>query len=153
VLSIVGADGYARGLGSLKDWLTSELGEYTDLVEFLGTVPPDSIPEIMKSASVVVVPSRWDNFPTVILEAMQQGRPVVASPHGGMEEMLEGTGCRILDPAHDEFGREVRRLIDHPEDVERLGKNMHQKCLKDYSPAKVAADYVRIVSSKLGVSE
>jgi glycosyltransferase involved in cell wall biosynthesis len=152
-LVIVGQDSYARGLGSLKSWLMSQFEEMFDRVEFYDAVPPDQIAGLIDKASLVIVPSRWDNFPNVVLEAMQRGRPVVASPHGGMPEMIEATGCPVIDPEDIDFGAAVRRLLDNPDDIERLGKNMYQKCMKDYSPSKIADEYVRLVSAKLELTE
>ena len=55
----------------------------------------------------MILPSRWDNFPTVLLEAMARSRPVVSSPNGGMPEMLEGTLCQAVDPSTPAFADEV----------------------------------------------
>ncbi len=44
--------------------------------------------ELLSAARLVVVPSRWENFPFTCIEAMASGVPVVASPEGGMREMI-----------------------------------------------------------------
>jgi glycosyltransferase involved in cell wall biosynthesis len=45
--------------------------------------------ELLARARLVVVPSRWENFPYTCIEAMASGVAVVASPDGGMREMIE----------------------------------------------------------------
>jgi glycosyltransferase involved in cell wall biosynthesis len=45
--------------------------------------------ELLARARLVVVPSRWENFPYTCLEAMASGVGVIASPNGGIKEMIE----------------------------------------------------------------
>ena len=44
--------------------------------------------EAFANVAIAVVPSRWENFPFTCIEAMSTGLPVLASPHGGMAEMV-----------------------------------------------------------------
>lgn len=44
--------------------------------------------DALANAAIAVVPSRWENFPFTCIEAMSTGLPVLASPHGGMAEMV-----------------------------------------------------------------
>jgi len=55
---------------------------------FHGRVRRSLIPQILKRARIAVVPSRWENFPNTCMEAMASGLPVIASPAGGMAEMI-----------------------------------------------------------------
>lgn len=45
---------------------------------------------LMKAADVLVLPSRWEGLPNVVLEAMAAGLPVLAADTGGVREMLLG---------------------------------------------------------------
>jgi glycogen(starch) synthase len=45
--------------------------------------------DLLARARLVVVPSRWENFPYTCIEAMASGVGVIASPDGGMKEMIE----------------------------------------------------------------
>jgi glycosyltransferase involved in cell wall biosynthesis len=72
--------------------------------ELLGPVDHEAAMVLMRSASVVVVPSIVpDCCPTVILEAMAAGRPVVAAASGGIVDLVEDGVTGILvapgDPA------------------------------------------------------
>jgi glycosyltransferase involved in cell wall biosynthesis len=55
---------------------------------FHGQVERTAIPEYLKNARIAVVPSRWENLPHTCIEAMASGLPVIASPAGGMAELI-----------------------------------------------------------------
>lgn len=69
-------------------------------IEFAGWVSPDAVHRLMNRATVVAVPSRWDEpFGLVALEAMQMARPVVASRVGGLPGIVEdGRTGRLVPP-------------------------------------------------------
>jgi glycosyltransferase involved in cell wall biosynthesis len=53
---------------------------------------------ILATARAAAVPSRWENFPNVCVEAMGSGLPVIATRTGGMAEMIEDGRCGWLAP-------------------------------------------------------
>lgn len=148
-LEIAGADGYARGLGSLKQWLVGQLGNLNERVSFLGVLGPAELEAAYRRAWVLALPSRWDNFPNAVLDAMAYGVPIVASPHGGMPEMLEETGCPIADPATPEFARQAEILLTAAALRKQVGETARAQALARYHPAKIAQEYVEIVSRSL----
>ena len=74
---------------------------------FHGEVSRSAIPSLLERARIAVVPSRWENFPNTCMEAMGSGLPVIASPAGGMAEMvMDGQSGWIAENA------EMRGLQD-----------------------------------------
>lgn len=57
-------------------------------VRFHGVRERSDVFRILAQCSAVVVASRWENFPYSCIEAMASGLPVVASPNGGMGELV-----------------------------------------------------------------
>lgn len=84
-------------------------------------VPHDQVTRVMSEADVVVLPSRWECWPNVLLEALAANRPVLATPVGGMVEMVgdggwltAGTGPRALADAIDRLAQDpgnVRKVV------------------------------------------
>jgi len=148
-LEIAGSDAYARGLGSLKAWLLKQLGSLASHVTFLGQLDSLELEEAYKRAWVVLLPSRWDNFPTVVLEAMSYGKAVVASPHGGMVEMLQGTLCSVAEPESGKFIQEITRLLGSDVLRKDVGRSMYDKACRAYAPDVVAAAYLDFVEKHL----
>ena len=60
-----------------------------DRFRFHGSKPPEELKRYRAAAQAAVVPSRWENFPNVCVEAMGSGLPVIATRYGGMVEMIE----------------------------------------------------------------
>ena len=94
------------------------------------------IPEIVAASDVIVLPSdRFEGVPQVILQSLAMGRAVVASPIGGIPEVVhhEKTGllCPVGDPSA--FADAIARLLAEPELRERLGATGRELVLSRYS--------------------
>lgn len=100
----------------------------TDLPEgatMLGVLPPAEVASAMRAAQVVVVPSICpDACPTVVLEAMAAGRPVVASATGGIPDLVEEgvTGVLVAPDDHVALAAALRALLSDPEQAAAMGR-------------------------------
>lgn len=141
-LEIAGDDSYARFLGSTRKWLVRKLGSNISHVSFLGHFDQKNLDAAYSRAWVVIVPSGWDTFPTVVLESMVRGKAIVASPNGGMPEMLQGTDNPIADPSSFQFAEEVEKLFSDKKHRCNVGLSGRKKAISVYNPEKVVDDYL-----------
>lgn len=146
---VAGADSYARGVGSIQCWLERQLGPLRQHVHFLGVLGRAALDEAYRRAWVILVPSRWDTFPQVILEAMVRKKAIVASPNGGMPEMLEGTGNIIADPSTGAFAHAVGRMLANGETRLRAGASAYKRALNVYNPAHIVGQYIDFLKGSL----
>jgi len=73
------------GANSLRDLVPES---HRARVRVLGRRSPEELPALRDRADAIVVPSPMDNFPYVCVEAMAEGRLVIASSKGGTGEMI-----------------------------------------------------------------
>ena len=61
----------------------------TDRVTFLGWIPHDKLASYYCACDVVIMPSRWEAFGLVAIEAMKYGKAVIVSNRGALPELIE----------------------------------------------------------------
>ena len=91
-------------------------------VEFLGGLSRDAVLRVFRAADAVLLSSRWENFPHVIVEALAVGTPVIASAVGGVPEVVRDGENGLLVPAGDPeaLAVAIRRLLGDRELRARL---------------------------------
>ncbi len=55
---------------------------------FLGSVPREGVLRLFRAADAAILPSRWENFPHTVVEALAVGSPVIATAVGGVPEVV-----------------------------------------------------------------
>ena len=148
-IEIAGEDSYARLLGSTKRWLLREAGHRGVHFHFLGHLGSDELDEAYRRAWVVIVPSHWDTFPTVVLEAMVRGKAIVSSPNGGMPEMLADTSCVVADPTGPEFADAIAVFLADQEQRKKAGCSGLSRAKTKYSFDCVADTYLDFIKTNL----
>jgi D-inositol-3-phosphate glycosyltransferase len=95
--------------------LSLELGIH-DVVIFLGKRSQETLPYYYSAAQVVVVPSHYESFGMVALEAMACGIPVIASQVGGLAYLVQDgiTGYVIPDRKPEILKQKLMQLIQSP---------------------------------------
>jgi D-inositol-3-phosphate glycosyltransferase len=95
---------------------------------FVGSQPQERLPLFYGAADAVVVPSRYESFGLVAVEAMACGRPVVASRAGGLTFTVEDGTTGYLAQVGDFglFAEHLARILEDSDLRDRLGANAHE---------------------------
>jgi D-inositol-3-phosphate glycosyltransferase len=103
--------------------MCQELG-LGDLITFLGARDQDQLRYYYNAATFVVMPSRYESFGMVALEAMACGRPVIASEVGGLAHLVRHgeTGFHVPENDHVALASTISRLLQDASLRERLGR-------------------------------
>lgn len=91
-------------------------------IKRIGWVPNDQMDDYINCFDAVVVPSRWEGFGLVALEAMRNAKPVLASRIGGLAELvIDGVNGRLFNPDDSCDLTTVLRELSKSE-LRRMGK-------------------------------
>jgi glycosyltransferase involved in cell wall biosynthesis len=111
------------GDGPLRDELeeTAHAFRLDDKLKFTGH--RDDVPRLLAAADLLVLPSRYEGLPNVVLEAMAYGKPVVATAAPGTTEVVSDGVTGRLAPVDDAnaLALALRTLVDDPAERARLG--------------------------------
>ncbi|MBY0396427.1 MAG: glycosyltransferase family 4 protein, partial [Thermoleophilia bacterium] len=115
----------AAGIGELREPLEARAAALgvADRVRFVGKVPHDDVGWWMAAGDVFVLPSLSEGLPTVVCEAMNCGRPVVATAVDGTPEIVRDGETGLLVPPSDAraLADALARLVDDPALAARMG--------------------------------
>jgi glycosyltransferase involved in cell wall biosynthesis len=110
-----------------------------DAVTFLGRVPEPA--QVFERAEVVVVPSFGEGFGMVALDALERGRPVIASAVGGLPEIVADGRTGLLVPPGDAaaLAAAIRELADDPPRAAAIGAAGRERALGEFSQERCTA--------------
>jgi glycosyltransferase involved in cell wall biosynthesis len=152
--SCPGAQLIAGGTGEIEkvSAYAQTLGA-AEMVELPGWVSGSGKTQLLAEASVYVLPSRNENFPVSILEAMAAGLPVVSTPVGGIPDMIRhGKEGFLVQPGDVEAIAEfVGQLLKQPDVRQELGTAARRRIALEFS-AEDAVRHFTIIYSECGVS-
>jgi glycosyltransferase involved in cell wall biosynthesis len=139
-LLLVGSDG---GATEQLERRAAELG-VREAVRFAGARAREELPPIYRSAAVCAVPSRFEAFPYVALEAMACGRPIVASRVGGLAEVIDdgSDGVLVAPESPAALAATITRLLLDAPERRRLGRAARERVATAYTAGTVAARMV-----------
>lgn len=106
--------------------LAAALG-LSDAVRFTGWIAPDDVPHLINAHTLVVMPSRYEPFGLVALQAGQMGRPLVASRIPGLSEVIRDGETGVLCAMDDApaFAAAIDSLIEQPAAAAQMGQRAH----------------------------
>ena len=124
-MAIIGGDPWADDLDdemARLQQLRADL-DIHDLVTFLGAKDQDLLPNYYAAAEMVVMPSHYESFGMVALEAMAMGTPVIASEVGGLAHLVKHgmTGYHVPSRDPEALAARIYELLSNQDCRQILG--------------------------------
>jgi glycosyltransferase involved in cell wall biosynthesis len=125
------------------------LFEHNAQVEFVGPVMPDQVIGLVTDCHVLVLPSRSEGMPRVLIEAMAAGRPIIASRVGGIPHYIRDGDTGLLFDREDVEGltKALRLVLSDDEYASRLGRNGRRYVLGELSDRRHVEGMTRMLRS------
>jgi glycosyltransferase involved in cell wall biosynthesis len=133
-----GTDNYRRHYEEVKQMLEEKnLTPYFIFTDFQSDVI-----RFLDAMDIFVLTTHCEGLPLVILEAMAQGKPVIASAVDGVPEIVvhEKTGLLHRHEDDAQLFEQILSLLQNEESAERLGEAGRQAVIKDWSRERFAGD-------------
>jgi glycosyltransferase involved in cell wall biosynthesis len=129
-----------------------ELAGGCEQIEFLDPRPNPEVLRIMERSMILVLPSRTEGLPRVLLEAMAAGKPVVASDVAGIPHCVRdgynGFLFRVGDA--NDLAEKLRRLLSDRALRERLGRNGLDLARLNYTERAWAEGFEKMMAMLAG---
>jgi len=102
------------GNGPLSKVIDEKIKKYSENVTLVGWIPHEKLPEYLNELKLLVLPSYTEGLPTIVLEAMACGTPVLATPVGGIPDVIkEGkTGFILENNSPECIAKNVIKILD-----------------------------------------
>lgn len=129
-LHLVGHDATGFGRRSLSLWPAANVVVH-------GPLTDDNLGALRRRCAIQVVPSRFESFGLVILEAWTGGQAVVASDQGALPEVVGEAGL-CVPPAADALAAALERLLGDPALADTLRDRGRRRLREHHDPLVLA---------------
>lgn len=125
-------------------------------IDVRGAVSNEEAHSMIAEADLLIAPSRLaENQPTVILEAMSEGTPVITSDTAGARELLAGTDAVLIPwkgDVNEAFIKEATSLLADSKRWHAISNMMHARAVERHDAEKYADQLIKLVDSCREVS-
>ncbi|MGB8218557.1 MAG: glycosyltransferase family 4 protein, partial [Candidatus Methanoperedens sp.] len=141
---LIGGDGQLRDI--IKKYLLAK--DLNDKVKFAGWIPHDELPDYFNELKLLVLPSYTEGLPSIMLEAMACGTPVLATSVGAIPDIIKDgvTGFIMKNNSPNCIAKNVIRALDSS-DLERIAKNARALVQERYTYEKAVERYSYILNN------
>ena len=124
------------GNGPLLDKITEELRSSNtgDRVELTRYIPHQEVPRYLNELKLLVLPSHTEGVPGIVQEAMACGTPVLATPVGGVPDLIKDgkTGFILESNSPESIAKGILRALAYPR-LDEIAMNAHNFIEREYA--------------------
>ena len=151
---VAGIECMIAGRGSYLPELQSQidLAGVGDLVDLAGFVDDNDLRAAIHRSGCVVIPSLYEPFGVVALEALAGGAPLIVADTGGLAELVGGTGSALLfEPGNaEDLANCIERVLTDADLADELVRRGHELLEASYSWDAIAARTLSVYHDALG---
>ncbi len=139
-LVIVGPIGDFKYYQDIMEHIERENRKGKHKITYLGTVPQPELMKTYQKSSIFILPSFWEAFPVVILEALSCETPVITTPVGGNPEVIRNFENGILVPVNNplKLAEAINFMLDNKDNITKMGRKGRELVTKNFSVEVIA---------------
>ena len=136
------------GDGELRAEVEKVVHDHNIQATFVGWVGKEKMPVYLNNLKLLVLPSRKEGLPNIVLEAMACGTPVLATPVGGVPSVVKDgrTGFIMENNSPECIAENVTRALNHP-DLEQIVGNASVLVEREYTYEVTVERWKRILDA------
>ena len=140
----IGEDMLFRG-APFADYARQKCADSWPRIHFLPRMPHAELFNIVANATLVAIPSRWENLANTCLEAMVLGRPIVATTGSGFDETLTHDVDGLLVPPGDSdaLAAAMTGALADPQRLARLGVAARKRA-EDFTVDRMSSALLKV---------
>lgn len=138
---------HGQWFDSLSNKISSE--KLCKNIKYLG--PKKNSLEYIYASDFVILPSRAEAMPRVILEAMALGTPIIASDVDGVSELIENrkSGLLFASENHEELISAFDFAVNYPKEIEKMTQIAEKRYWEKFSRLKQISRYRHVIDQML----
>jgi glycosyltransferase involved in cell wall biosynthesis len=124
----------------------------SNLVEWLGPVEQNEVIAWMVRSSLLVLPSSYEPFGMIVLEALAAARAVVVTDACALADFVRSHDCGRVVPPDDQEALcgAIREMLSEPELLEQMGERGFHAVRQNYGMTWIGDELERIYAEALG---
>lgn len=138
---VIGGGG--KAVQKVVEW-TKEY-HVTDSVEFLGALNREQVVEQMQMCDCFVLPSRYETFGVVYIEAMACGKPVIAVANGGPDDFIKDFNGMLIKSDVEELMQAIGEMINRLKKGDYYHENEISRHIRDTFSYEAIAGQLEII--------
>ena len=157
VEAVLGGNGEVLGVvagdGALEGYRAAE-GRQSGRLVYVGSQERQGVVELLSAADMIVLPSRSEGLPTVLVEAGVIGTPVIASRVGGIPQLLGSDRGWLLDDLEvPPIRQAIEAVAAHPAEAALAAQRLRAHVGAAFDVDRNAARLVELYAAALGIEQ
>jgi glycosyltransferase involved in cell wall biosynthesis len=110
--------------------------------------------DLFRQSQILILPSYFENFPLVVLEAAAAGLAIITTPVGAVPEFFaDGVSALFVESGNsDQLAQAIARLLSNPEERCRLAAAAREVFCRSLQKSRIMSDMGRIYEDVLGLA-